>query len=254
MLYLGNIFLTLADMAYDFFPSKIVDIVDEAPNVKRFFIQVGEEPVFHFKPGQFVMLDLPLDSKIKTRSYSIASPPNGSNVIELIIVLKEDGLGTNYLFTKNTIKIGSELKVSKAIGKFTLPETLESNLCFICTGTGIAPFRSQLNYLFNHNLHNPNFNIHLIFGCRWEKDILYRKEFEKFEAICPCFSYHPVLSREPNWDGYKGYVHQVYEELYSDGKPAQFYLCGWKEMIMQAKDKLLGFGYEKSAIRFELYD
>lgn len=241
-------------MAYDFYQSRIVDIQDEAPNVKRFFIEVGEASTFDFKPGQFVMLDLPLSSKINTRSYSIASAPNGSNVIELVIVLKEGGLGTNYLFSEKDIRIGSPLKVSKALGKFTIPESIDSHLCFICTGTGIAPFRSQLNYMLSRNLHNPNFQVHLIFGCRWESDILYRKEMEAFEAQCPCFYYHPVLSRQTEWQGRKGYVHGVYQELFHHKEPAHFYLCGWKEMIMQAKHNLMEMGYDKSVIKFELYD
>ncbi|MBL0256002.1 MAG: hypothetical protein IPQ03_00195 [Bacteroidetes bacterium] len=67
--------------------------------------------------------------------------------------------------------------------------------------------------------------IHLIFGNRYEKDILYRNEFEELRKSHPEFNFIPVLSREnPGWTGKKGYVHPVYEELYQDKKPAYFYV------------------------------
>jgi ferredoxin-NADP reductase len=35
--------------------------------------------------------------------------------------------------------------------------------------------------------------------------------------------------------------------------PAYFYLCGWKNMVDDAKQKLLEVGYDKQAIHLELY-
>jgi ferredoxin-NADP reductase len=119
---------------------------------------------FDFKPGQFVTLDLPIHEKPnrRLRSYSIASWPDGTNVFELCIVLLEDGAGTNYLF--NEIKEGSEITLRGPVGVFTLPDPIEKDLFLICTGTGIAPFRSMIHQIIQNNI--PHQNIHLIFGCR----------------------------------------------------------------------------------------
>lgn len=239
-------------MAYEYYNGEVVDIQDITPVIKRFFIRVNDFDTFDFAPGQFVMLDLPIESKRTTRSYSIASHPDGTNIFELVIVLKEDGAGTPYLFDHELVKPGTMVKVSKAIGKFTLPEEIEDDICFICTGTGIAPFRSMILDMLHKG--DTDKNIDLIFGCRYEHDILYRQEFEELQNTMPGFNYIPVLSRDTNWQGERGYVHQVYEKLYNDGKPALFYICGWKEMIMQARAKLLEMGYDKSQIKFELYD
>ena len=87
------------------------------------------------------------------------------------------------------------------------------------------------------------------------KDILYRKEFEKLAAENPEFHFIPVLSRDnPEWTGRKGYVHAVYEEIFADKRPAYFYLCGWAEMLKEARHRLEAMGYDKKDIRFELYD
>jgi ferredoxin-NADP reductase len=241
-------------MAYTFYPSEVIDIIDETPNVKRFFFRVPEFEHYDFHAGQFVMLDLPLNSKVNTRAYSIASAPDGSNTFELIIVLKEDGLGTPYLW-KN-IRIGSQIPVTKALGKFMgpRPQSFETDLCFVCTGTGIAPFRSIVHDIIRYNI--PHKNINLIFGCRFQHDITYRKEFEELQDKLPGFNYIPILSRkgDESWKGEVGYVHGVYQKLYSDKTPCTFYLCGWKVMIMEARQNLLDMGYDKKEIKFELYD
>jgi ferredoxin-NADP reductase len=60
------------------------------------------------------------------------------------------------------------------------------------------------------------------------------------------------LSRE-EWEGDRGYVHAIYEELCCEKKPSMFYLCGWKEMIDEAKRRIMAMGYEKKDIHVELY-
>ncbi len=241
-------------MAYTFYSAEVIDIIDETHNVKRFFFRVPEFERFEFYAGQFVMLDLPLNSKVHTRAYSIASAPTYSNVFELIIVLKEDGLGTPYLW--ENVRIGSKIPVTKAIGKFmgARPTSFDTDLCFVCTGTGIAPFRAIIQDILNHNI--PHKNIHLVFGCRFQQDITYRKEFEDMQHKLTGFNYIPVLSRQGDetWKGETGYVHRIYQELYANKTPCTFYLCGWKAMIMDARQNILDMGYDKKQIKFELYD
>src|ERR1700739_3078724 len=241
-------------MAYQFYTAEVTNIIAESHNTKRFFFRIPELSNFNYGAGQFVMLDLPIDSKIKTRSYSIASAPNGTNTLELLISLNAEGLGTPYLF--NHIKVGSQLPLSQPAGKFMQPAftSIDTDICMICTGTGIAPFRAFLHDIKNREV--PHKNIDLIFGSRFEKDLLYREEMEELADTIKGFRYTTVLSREnsPTYTGEKVYVHQVYEKLYADKRPALFYLCGWKVMIKEARDKLQAMGYDKKAIKFELYD
>lgn len=240
---------------------KVIRIEDETYNTKRFWIEVPELDRFDFKAGQFVTLDLPIhEQKNKRwRSYSIASWPDGTNVFELLIVLLEGGLGTTYLF--NEVTIGSELTLRGPQGVFVLPEMIDKDLFFICTGTGIAPFRSMLHSIKDNN--TPVKNIYLIFGCRTQKDLLYYDELKSLEADLPGYKFLPTLSRE-EWNGLKGYVHAIYENLCKDKMtlneenlpvpgPAYFYLCGWKAMIDDARQKIVAMGYDRKAIHLELY-
>ena len=232
---------------------KVIRIENAADATRRFFIQIPELESFDFKPGQFVTLDLPIHEKKnkRWRSYSIASAPDGTNVFELVIVLVEGGAGTTYLF--NEVKEGSELTFRGPQGVFILPETIEKDLFFICTGTGIAPFRAMSHYIHAHNI--PHKNIYLIFGCRKTADALYFDEMNELQSKMDRFYYMPTFSREPPMESRRtGYVHLVYEEIVKQQKPdASFYLCGWKNMIDDAKEKITALGYDRKAIHQEIY-
>lgn len=238
---------------------KIIRIENETAATKRYWIEVPELDKFDFKPGQFVTLDLPIHEKVnkRWRSYSIASWPDGTNVFELVIVLLEGGAGTTYLF--NETDIGSELTYRGPTGVFTLPDPIDRDLYLICTGTGVAPFRSMVHHILNENV--PHQNINLIFGCRNMTDCLYGKELRQLEGNLSGYKYIPTYSREEPSDKYRtGYVHAIYEELCKANceegqplKPAYFYLCGWKNMIDDAKQRILALGYDKKSIHLELY-
>lgn len=235
----------------------VIRIENETYNTRRFWIQVPELASFDFIPGQFVTLDLPIHEKPakRWRSYSIASWPDGTNVFELLIVLLDDGAGTQYLF--NEVQVGSELTLRGPQGVFTLPDSLEQDLYFVCTGTGIAPFRSMVHHIHRNKIPHPNIN--LIFGTRTQKDLLYVDELKQLETEMDGFHFYPTLSRE-QWNGHHGYVHTIYEDLVREKKngndtppPASFYLCGWKAMVNEAKQRIQGLGYERKAIHQELY-
>lgn len=81
---------------------------------------------------------------------------------------------------------------------------------------------------------------------------MYFDELNSLQKEMNDFIYIPTLSRE-EWDGKTGYVHDVYESLMKQHSPANFYLCGWREMIDDAKNKIIKLGYDKKDIHIELY-
>ncbi len=228
---------------------KIIRITDETSDTRRFWIQVPELDTFEFIPGQFVTLDLPIHEKAnkRWRSYSISSWPDGTNVFELIIVLDHEGTGTPYLFS---LQVGSEISFRGPQGVFNLKEPLTDDLFLICTGTGIAPFRSMVHHIRNTGIGHKA--IYLIFGCRNKEDLLYYDELKQLEKGMPGFHFIPTLSKG-SWDGHTGYVHEIYVSLCREKQPAGFYLCGWKGMIDEAKKTIIGLGYDSKSIHQEIY-
>jgi ferredoxin-NADP reductase len=220
-------------------------------NTKHFWIELPNTIDFNFKPGQFITIDLPIAEQRnkRWRSYSISNAPAGSNIIELLLVLMSNGIGSAYMF--NQVKVGDELMLRGPQGVFILPPVLDKDLFMICTGTGIAPYRSMLNYIMMNKV--PHKAIKLIFGTRTHSDILLEDEMKEWATKIPGFTYHITLSREERVGYYHGYVHAIYESMIANTESAHFMLCGWRPMIDEAKKRLLSLGFDKKCITEELY-
>jgi ferredoxin-NADP reductase len=223
-----------------------------APEVRSLTLEVQGMEVFDFIPGQFITLDLPIsDKRLKRwRSYSIASEPKG-NVLELCIARNPTGLGSSWLF--DYAKVGTELTFKGPDGAFVLPKNPEQPLVLVCTGTGIAPFRSMIRAMVAGLV--PSRPVHLIFGTRYSSGLLYADEMEHFQSILPDFKYGAALSRE-HVEGFEhGYVHNIYAQTYTTVQPdIKFMLCGWTTMVDDAVAKLMvEMGYSREQVVFELY-
>ena len=236
----------------------LVDIIKETEKNWRF---IFEDPLYdkiNFIPGQLVQLGIPWNEKwgsggpILTRNYSVASWPDGTNKFELIVTNLIGGKMCDYLF--NDARIGDEVVYRGPMGVFTLPEDLmERDIYFVSTGSGISPFRSMINWLYENE--TPFKNIKLFFGTRTEKDIVYREELERLQEQMPNFEYIPTLSREKVPGIAEGYVHKHYLDLIDklDHKPLVYY-CGWDRMIREGRDHLAERGFEMSKdIRVEIF-
>lgn len=245
-------------MPVTWYTAPISRIEQATPRVRRMWLTLSEQSAeFHFSPGQFLTMDLPIGEKRlqRWRSYSIANAPNGNREIELCIVHMEGGTASEYLFEE--VKVGTEIKFKGPDGAFVLPETMDRDLIMICTGTGVAPFRSMIQHLDNNGWTDRN--IHLIFGSRNREDLLYADEFLDLASRRPGFRYTATLSRiaedpaEP-WIR-KGYVHNAYEQDYAETSPdRKFLLCGWTNMIDTAVEKLIiQMGYGRDQVGYELY-
>lgn len=240
-------------MPTKWYETKVVSITRLSPTVKEFVVQVEDEETFRFLPGQFVTMDLPVGEKRldRWRSYSVANEPNDKNLLSFSIVRFEDGLGSCYFH--DVIKIGDIVKWKGPDGGFVLPVDINMPLIFLATGTGVAPFRSMIRDLVARNISFPS--IHLIFGTRYEEDIIYREEMEALAASLPNFKYSVALSREEKPGFARGYLHEIYmAEDYMIPSDALIYICGWSQMIDQAVELLLlKKKVNREQIKFELY-
>ncbi|HNV98161.1 MAG TPA: FAD-dependent oxidoreductase [Chitinophagales bacterium] len=229
-------------------------IVHHNSHTRSYFFSVDATPVFDFTPGQFVTFDLPIAERPsqRMRSYSIASNPAGDNTFEIVISHKPHGAGTGYFF--DHCVEGSSLRFRGPQGTFVLPAQFDRPLVLICTGTGIAPFRSQIKQLLAQQVSVPE--IHLVFGTRTLADAIYVEEMASLAKTHPHFHYHLTLSRpDAHWTGNSGYVHEIYTRISDQGKrDMDFYLCGWRNMVSDARKHLELLGYAKERVHLEMYD
>ena len=241
--------------------AKLQHIENETPTTKRFYFQAIDLDKIDFIPGQFISFEFPIHEKQskRVRHYSIASAPNGNNLFEVVIVKKEGGAGTEWLWKQ---EIGVEIPFTGPSGIMVMDENKIKNHIFICTGTGIGPFRSMLWDIYNKNI--PTGDLIMVFGTRDKQSMLYVDDMLELEKNLPQMKYLPILSRE-DLNGRQGYVHKVYTEVvngyfeqmvegtYND-LDCVFYICGWKDMVKEARTNLMAMGFDKKQIKQEIYE
>jgi ferredoxin-NADP reductase len=225
---------------------------------------------FEFIAGQFVsMVANDANGKQQTRAYSIASAPK-ANQFCLCVNRVEGGFFSNKLCD---FEPGDTVQIHGPHGLFTLRKPLTDSI-FIATGTGVAPMRGFVEYLFPENGDDlsEGRQIWLVYGTRHETDIYYQKYFEKVAAERHNFRYLSTLSRpHEGWEGLRGYVQDHVAEIVTRraaenhsaavptaGEPTGFdihsYICGLNEMVSGNRDRLTALGWQRKQVIFERYD
>lgn len=220
---------------------------------KHLEFEIPELERFEFAAGQFVSVREPKpDGKEITRAYSIASPPRHNNTFDLCLNRVDEGFMSNYLCDLN---VGDEIHLHGPHGHFILREQ-RKDAVFIATGTGIAPFRGMVHWLFDDPTRREDRQFWLVYGTRHEKDIYYREEFEKLAAEHPNFHYIPTLSRpDESWRGARGYVQEHVREIVGQRKDMEAYICGLNQMVSANREMLKNeLGWDRKQIVYERYD
>lgn len=208
---------------------------------------------FSFAPGQFVSIQQPKpDGKLHTRAYSIACSPRSEPSFDLCLNRVEQGFLSNWLCD---LEEGATVQFHGPHGMFTLREPRHDSV-FIATGTGVAPFRGMVHWLFEKPGRTEGREFWLVYGTRYQENIYYRDEFERIARDHPNFHYVPTLSRcGEQWTGCRGYVQDHVREIVGGRKDMQAYICGLHQMV-DANRKMLKeeLGWDRKQIIFETYD
>jgi ferredoxin-NADP reductase len=208
---------------------------------------------FTFTPGQFVSIEQPKpEGKVHTRAYSIASAPRATASFDLCLNRVEAGFLSNWLCD---LEEGATVKFHGPHGMFTLRQPHQDSV-FIATGTGVAPIRGMVHWLFDQPDRHQDHDYWLVYGTRHEEGLYYRDELLAIERAHSNFHYLPTLSRGGNeWQGLRGYVQDHVREIVGERRDMQAYICGLHLMV-DANRKLLKdeLGWDRKQIVFERYD
>jgi ferredoxin-NADP reductase len=212
---------------------------------------------FDFIAGQFISIVVPNEQgKLVTRAYSLASPPRGGRSFDLCLNRVQDGFMSNYLCD---LQPGALIPWHGPHGLFTVREPMHDSI-FIATGTGIAPIRGMVQWLFADPARHAGHEFWLVFGTRYEHDIYYRDEFEQIAREHPNLHYAITLSRaEDSWSGGRGYVQEHVREIVTSrpnngAGEMNAYICGLHLMVNANRELLKSFGWDRKQIVYERYD
>ena len=240
-------------MKTKWFEGEVTSVTRISETKMLFTMRVETDDLFNFHAGQFITMDLPLGEKRRQRwrSYSIANIPNDRNELEFGIGYLDEGLASKYFFSD--LQTGDKIKFKGPEGNFVLPQNMDRPIIMIATGTGVIPFIGMMREIVKNDI--PFKSIHLIYGTRYSKDILFKSELESYVAQLENFQVDIVLSRESDWAGAKGYVHDIYKNKYTTkDSEALFLLCGWSSMVDEAVLNIFPIVSDPiGQIKYELY-
>jgi len=209
-------------------PCKINNITVLTPNIVEVVLRLPPKIVFQFLAGQYV--DIIRNGQ--KRSYSISHSQCEANELRLFIRNYEGGLFSQYWF--NEAKPNDLLRMEGPLGTFFYRNNPNcEEIVLIATGTGIAPIKAILEQLQSTPKLTTHKKIWLLWGGRKQEDLFWQPK-----TTLPKFTYIPVLTREEQWQGAKGYVQEVALQQPIHWQKAQVYACG-SEVMIQSAQKLL---------------
>jgi ferredoxin-NADP reductase len=241
-------------MPFQTFTARLLRSVELTEFARHLEFEMSGLPRFGFVPGQWLSLKTnTTNGEEITRAYSLASAPAGSNRFSLCLNRVQDGFMSNFLCD---MKEGAEISCQGPFGDFILRPPM-SDTIFIATGTGIAPFRSMLQWLFDSSQENARQGkqFYLVFGSRTQRDIYYHDEFQQLANGNTNFHYLPTLSRGgASWQGLRGYVQEHVSEIAAGRTDMHAYICGLDKMVKANRELLTSLNWNRKAIRYEKYD
>ena len=241
-----------AMMPFQSFSARLRNSVPLSEQTKHLEFEIEHASRFGFGAGQWLSFTATKpDGEEITRAYSIASPPDESNRFALCLNRVQDGFMSNFLCE---MKPGETIGCKGPFGDFILRPPMRDTL-FIATGTGVAPYRSMLQWVLADHSRHQGRKLWLLFGSRYESDIYYHQEFLRLASQHENFQYLPTLSRTTSsWPGLRGYVQQHVPALVAGRTDMHAYICGLDKMIKANRELLKGLGWDRKSILYEKYD
>ncbi|MCS6969872.1 MAG: hypothetical protein RMM29_06855 [Planctomycetota bacterium] len=190
------------------------------PHLGVFEVRLASGEVPRFQAGQYLTLGLDTPRGFTLRPYSIASCPLDRASYELYIVRIDGGTLTPQLFAADE----QPCWILPPRGRFTLAQARTRTVVMVATGTGLAPFVSQVRTL--HRLHEvgipAGFRVILMHGCAYADEFGYRDELLAYAAARSQdfdFTYVTTASRPDPAHGWTqahgvGRVNELFRSLF----------------------------------------
>lgn len=234
-------------------PARIERIERLSHDVLGVYLRLPAAEPFHFEPGQYIDIML---SGGRRRSFSIASPPHDSRLLELHVRRVTGGELTERLFAEDAAR--SLWSIEGPLGRFVYRGESSAPMLLVGGGTGFAPLKSILHHVIDNRL--PR-DMTLYWGVRTEADLYAHREIhelvQRAQALPgrPTLRYHAVLSEGgSSWTGRRGWVHEAVLEDDVDLAAADIYASGPPAMIEAVRREFVLRGADPARLYFDSFD
>ena len=233
-------------------PARIERALPLSHDVMGLYVRLPAAETFRFEAGQYIDIML---SGGRRRSFSIASPPHCSRVLELHVRRVGGGEFSERLFEEDPQS--ALLRIEGPLGQFVYRPGAAPML-LVGGGTGIAPLLSILRHVIDNGFER---DMTIYWGVRSERDLYARAALEDLAQRCPAegrparLRYVPVLS-EPSsdWRGHRGFVHDAVLKDVVDLEKYDVYAAGPPAMIAAVRSEFGRRGVAANRLFFDSFD
>lgn len=244
----ARLITSVAEVDIKTLPCRIARLTPLAPDVLQVLLRLPAVESLRFQPGQY--LDILLD-RGRRRSFSIASPPHDSDLLELHVRRVAGGGFTEHLF--GALPVGSLLRIEGPIGQFVYQET-PAPLLMIAGGTGFAPLKSMLRHVLEGGVDRP---IHFYWGARQSQDIYEEELVLGWARKYPQLRFTAVLSEatETKAPHHRlGWVHEAALADHPNLEPFDVYAAGPPALVEAIRTTFPGQGVREGRVFFDSFD
>jgi len=238
----------VADVEIKTLPCRIDRLTRLAADVMQVFLRLPSVESLPFQPGQY--LDVLLDDGGR-RSFSIASPPHDSALIELHARHVAGGGFTERLF--NELCAGALLRIEGPIGQFVY-RAGSKPLILIAGGTGFAPLKSMLRHMLERGIERE---IYFYWGARTAADLYEEALVLNWARKFPQLRYAAVLSQAAAADVAErrlGFVHEAVLAEHADLSGFDIYAAGPPALIEAIRATFPRSGARAAGLYFDSFD
>jgi ferredoxin-NADP reductase len=218
----------------------VVSIHDETATAKTFRLRLPH-PADHLAGQHYILRLTAPDGYSASRSYSVATPPDGSADIDLTIERLPDGEVSGFLHDE--LVVGDELEVRGPIGGWFVWKA-DGPALLIGGGSGVVPLMAMLRAARRQGVGEL---VRLVVSVRTAKDLYYADELPGPEVTVLYTRAAPA--GEPRSPG-----HLTPDDLAPRLLPgATVYICGSSPFADAATDAAVAAGAVLDRIRIERF-
>jgi len=199
---------------------EIINIVELTELEKLFHLKImdfEERELFTFRPGQFVMLEVPGFGEVP---ISLSSSSNNKEFIELCI--RKVARTTNIL---HNAKRGAKVGIRGPFGtSFPMEKMAGHNILLIAGGLGLAPLRAPIYWV---NERRDEFkDVHILYGTKEPSQMLFTYQYEEWERVSHIKLLTIVDRGDEKWTGRTGLITELFKEITIDPDDTYCIVCG----------------------------
>ena len=213
------------------FKAEILNVIRLTEMEKLFQMRIldaGERGRFSFRPGQFVMVEVPGYGEIP---ISISSSASRAGYLELCI--RRVGIVTGAL---HRAERGARIGIRGPFGTHFPMETMKGHdVLLIAGGLGLAPLRASIFAVIENRADFEN--VHILYGTKSPDQLLFDYQYEEWSRIDDIDLQVIVEEPDGEWTGPVGLITKLLDGIEVDpqrtfaivcGPPVMFkFVCGW---------------------------